>query len=300
MHDLIHHTRKDGTPYPVEECRIYQAFREGKPTDIDDEVLWRADGSGFPAEYRSNPIWQDGNLVGSVVTFFDITDRKKAEEALRESEEKFRSLTQSASDAIISADSTGKITSWNNGARQIFGYKEDEVVGKPLTILMPERYKDAHQKGADRFVSTGETKVIGKTVELEGLRKDGAQFPIELSISSWKTEKGIFFSAIIRDITKRKEVEETLKEAQKSSRAWLECSPVCTKKVDLDFNLQYMSNAGVLGLKIDDITQYYGKPYPFHFYPDSFKAPMSKNLKKVKETGGIIEQEAFVLDTEGH
>ena len=80
MHDLIHHTRKDGTPYPEEECCIYQAFREGKGTHVDDEVLWRADGTSFAAEYRSFPIFHEGETVGSVVSFVDITERKKAEE----------------------------------------------------------------------------------------------------------------------------------------------------------------------------------------------------------------------------
>ena len=74
MHDLIHHTRKDGTHYPVEECCIYQAFREGKGTHVDDEVFWRTDGTSFETEYRSFPIIRDGNTVGSVVSFVDIID----------------------------------------------------------------------------------------------------------------------------------------------------------------------------------------------------------------------------------
>ncbi len=82
MHDLIHHTRNDGTPYPMEECKIYQAFREGKTTSVDDEVFWRADGTSFPAEYWSHPMWKDGKTIGTVVTFVDITGRKKAEEEL--------------------------------------------------------------------------------------------------------------------------------------------------------------------------------------------------------------------------
>ncbi|MGR3303336.1 MAG: PAS domain S-box protein, partial [Candidatus Scalindua sp.] len=83
MHALIHHTRKDGTPYPEEECCIYQAFREGKGTHVDDEVLWRADGTGFAAEYRSFPIFREGETVGSVVSFVDITERKKAEKEIK-------------------------------------------------------------------------------------------------------------------------------------------------------------------------------------------------------------------------
>ncbi len=83
MHYLIHHTRKDGTPYPEEECCIYKAFRENKGTHVDDEVLWRADGTSFAAEYRSFPTIQKGKAIGSVVSFVDITERKKADEELK-------------------------------------------------------------------------------------------------------------------------------------------------------------------------------------------------------------------------
>ena len=79
-----------------------------------------------------------------------------------------------------------------------------------------------------------------------------------------------------------------LRESERKSRAWLEQSPVCTKIVDLDLNLQYMSSAGVQGLHIDDITSYYGKPYPFEFYPQSFRDQMVGNLNRVKKTGEII------------
>ncbi len=98
----------------------------------------------------------------------------------------------------------------------------------------------------------------------------------------------------------RNQIEVRLKDAEIKSRAWLEYSPVCTKIVDLDFNLKYMSSAGIKGLQIDDITQYYGKPYPFDFYPESFRNTMTKNLEKVRETGEVITQEAPVIDIEGN
>lgn len=89
-------------------------------------------------------------------------------------------------------------------------------------------------------------------------------------------------------------------ESESKSRLWLENSPVCTKIVDLDFNLQYMSSSGVKELKIKDITKFYGKPYPLDFYPDSFKIPMNANLRKAKETGETITQEASVIDVDGN
>lgn len=90
-----------------------------------------------------------------------------------------------------------------------------------------------------------------------------------------------------------------LEKSDERNRIWLENSPVCTKIIDLDFNLQFMSASGVRGLKIDDITKYYGKPYPLDFFPDSFKIPITSNLKKVKETGKTIIQEAPIVDVKG-
>ncbi len=83
MHDLVHHTRPNGEPYPVGECRIYQAFREHKGTHVDDEVMFCSDGKPFPAEYWSYPVDRDGELVGCVVTFVDISERRRIEEELR-------------------------------------------------------------------------------------------------------------------------------------------------------------------------------------------------------------------------
>jgi PAS domain S-box-containing protein len=102
VHELIHHTRPDGSPYPEEECRIYQAFRQGKGTHVDDEVLWRADGTSFPAEYWSYPIRRNGELIGSVVTFLDITERRQAEEALHKTSRALKVLG-SCNSALVRA-----------------------------------------------------------------------------------------------------------------------------------------------------------------------------------------------------
>lgn len=140
-----------------------------------------------------------------------MVERKRAEADLRDSEMRFRSVAQSAIDAIISSDDGGRICSWNRGAEIIFGYTEHEIIDKPLTILMPQRYREAHQRGLERVNSTGEARVIGKVVELYGLRKDGSEFPLELSLGTWTTEEGAFYAGIIRDITERKRAEEEIK-----------------------------------------------------------------------------------------
>ncbi len=138
----------------------------------------------------------------------DVTARARAEEALRMSEERFRSVTQSAHDAIISIDSAGAILSWNAGATAIFGYAEHEALGQPLTLIIPPRYHAAHAQGVARLIGGGASRVIGRPVELQGLRKDGTDVPVELSLATWTTTEGTFFSGIIRDITERKRAED--------------------------------------------------------------------------------------------
>ena len=169
----------------------------------DGEYRWLLD-DGVP-HYDSAQVF-----VGYIGHCLDITESKKAETALRESEELFRAVSHSANDAIITADSQGMIVKWNLGAVCLFGYTETEVIGRPLTILMPQRFRDQHRQGMIRVNASDEPHVMGRPVELVGLRKDGGQFPLELSLSQWRTAAGTFFTAVIRDITGRKAVEAQL------------------------------------------------------------------------------------------
>ncbi|MDA2914267.1 PAS domain S-box protein [Acidobacteriia bacterium AH_259_A11_L15] len=153
-------------------------------------------------------------LLLIVVTMVFVAGRErilKGEQSLRESEVKFGSVTQSSLDAIIAADSSGRIISWNKGAEATFGYREEEVLGQPLSLLMPERYREAHQRGLERLRSTGQTRIIGKRLELHGRRKNGSEFPLELLLGTWKTHDETFFSGFLRDITERQQAEERIR-----------------------------------------------------------------------------------------
>lgn len=165
-----------------------------------------------------NPEEMTATLRRAIAVRTLTVNAEHARLALRESEERFRSVVQSATDAIVLADHRGIIISWNASAERLFGYLEEEVLGQPLTMLMPDRYRKSHQGGIQRFHSTGTPHVIGKTVELCGLRKDGHEFPLELSLATWKSAQGTFFSGIIRDITERKRADEALRESQERFR----------------------------------------------------------------------------------
>jgi PAS domain S-box-containing protein len=159
-----------------------------------------------------------GKIVGSAIDKAQAESRQ-ARKAREESEEKFRAIVATALDAIISADARGNIIFWNQSAQDVFGYSPEEVLGEPLTLLMPASYRPAHQLGINQLSATGQSHVLGKTVELKGLRKDGSEFPLELSLTTWKIGEAPFYTGIIRDISARKLAEEEILYYQKTQSA---------------------------------------------------------------------------------
>ncbi len=155
--------------------------------------------------------WEE-TLISKKELQKEITERKKTEEALKESEERFRIMATTATDAIIIMDNNRNISYWNSAAEELFGYSIQEAIGKELHMLLaPEKYHDAFRKGLNEFRKTGEGGAVGKTLELEAVRKDGTEFPIELSMSSHQLKGHWHAVGIMRDITERKRMEEELK-----------------------------------------------------------------------------------------
>jgi two-component system cell cycle response regulator len=132
--------------------------------------------------------------------------------ALQSSEQKFRALAELASDAIVTIDHTGQIAFWNQSASRTFGYSAEEMLGEPLTRLMPDRYTAAHVAALGAFDPTRTSSVVNKTIELEGRRSDGREFPLELSVSTWNSGTKRFYTGIIRDISERKQLEAAVLE----------------------------------------------------------------------------------------
>jgi len=120
-------------------------------------------------------------------------------------------VIEHAADGIITINEQDLVESFNPAATRLFGYAAEEVIGKPLTLLLPERYREAYQRGLERVRLTGESRVIGKTIEVHGRRQDGREVPLEISLATWKTEVGTFYTCIVRDISERKQAEERLR-----------------------------------------------------------------------------------------
>jgi len=180
------------------------------PLKLDGKVIGLLGVANKSGGFTENDV-RMATAFGELASVALINSRSL--ESLEASEKRFRSITQTASDAIITINGQGKITYWNNAAKKIFDYSRDEICGEQITLIMPDRFRDAHQKGLNRVLSTGKSRLLGKTYEMVGLRKDGSEFPIELSISSWKTKDEPFFTGIVRDVTERKQMVEELKES---------------------------------------------------------------------------------------
>jgi diguanylate cyclase (GGDEF)-like protein/PAS domain S-box-containing protein len=182
-------------------------------------------------------------LVLSVASFLlarASVRRKQAEEALIESEEKFRTISTTATDAIVLLDSNGNIMDWNYSAERIFGYSKEEAIGKEIHLLLtPREYHDAYKRGFQRFRGSGEGPVIGNISEFVALKRDGTKFPIEISTSAICIKGKWHAVGIIRDISVRKNEEEKLLRARSELAALYKVSSAVNSTIELDrlFNI---------------------------------------------------------------
>jgi two-component system sensor histidine kinase/response regulator len=153
MHSIMHHTRRHGTPYPSDECRIYSALLRGEGSHADDEVVWRADGTSFPVEYRSFPVRENNCLIGAMVTFVDITERRRAQHALQQSEQMFRELAENIREIVFIVTPDPPRTAYISPAyEELFGRQCQELYDRAdawIDSVHPEdrrRVRDVFQQ----------------------------------------------------------------------------------------------------------------------------------------------------------
>ena len=204
---------------------------------VSGEITNKAkDGRLVPIAGTTSPILDEsGKTVGFLAVHQDITERKLSEEALRESEARTRLILETAIDGFIAIDSHSVITEWNPQAAQIFGWNREEAVGQNLAdLIIPESYRNAHRRGLEHYLATGEGPVLNQRIEITGLHRDGYIFPIELAIASIPSAGQSTFSAFVRNITERKLSEETLKRRNDYLAASSEIGRLVTSTLDLN------------------------------------------------------------------
>ena len=219
MHSIMHHTRPDGTPYPSDQCRIYLAFRRGEGSNVDDEVVWRADGTSFPVEYRSYPVRKNNLLVGAVVTFIDITERRRAQHALQQSAEMFRQLAENIREiSFIVTPNPPRMAYISPAYEEVFGRQCQELYHRADAWIDGVHPEDRHQVLG---VFEQSMQGVATAMEYRLIRPDGSvrwiharSFPVQDAQGKLGRIVGI-----AEDITDRKRALEEMEFAWAAAEA---------------------------------------------------------------------------------
>jgi diguanylate cyclase (GGDEF)-like protein/PAS domain S-box-containing protein len=189
-------------------ARLYEAFSVGR-ADAEFDVLVKG-GRVRRVLWSARKLMSEGQPYLLAVGF-DVTEAREGERRLRASEERFRAVSETAQDAIIMIDAAGRVTFWNRAAERIFGYTQEEAIGKNAhEWLIPARFREKSEAGMAKFSATDRGDVLGKTIELAAVRKDGMEIPVELSVAGMHLGAEWYAVAILRDITERKHAEEQM------------------------------------------------------------------------------------------
>ncbi len=239
MHDLIHRSHADPTACRAEECRIHQAFLSGERMHVEDEILWRTDGTSFAAEYWSYPIRRAGQVTGSVVTFLDVTERKLLDEKIRASELRFRRVFESGILAMGCWSLDGAITSANDALLRLLGYTREEMAAGLVNWrkLTPPEHGPLDEKALEEMRANG----VCTAYEKEYFDKRGNRVPVLLAsatLGEGVTDAGVFFAL---DLTERKKAEEDLRRSEERFRAFMDNSPAPAWITDMDGRILYLS-----------------------------------------------------------
>ena len=198
----------------IPDAQLRKALLSSRVADEGWRI--RKDGSRFWANGSIAAIRNGGgNVIGFAKVTRDLTERRRNEEALRESEVRTRLILDTALDAVMTINEHGIVKEWNPQAERIFGWRYDEAVGRRLSeLLIPPRYRTAHDNGLRHFVATEAGPLLNRRVEITAVRRDGSEFPVELSVVPYRVGEAWLFSGFVRDITERKRAEAALREAE--------------------------------------------------------------------------------------
>lgn len=220
-HATFHHTQKDGCPYPVEECPVHSALTNGCTNYADEEEFLRKGETPFPVEFTTAPIMEEGGTVGAVIVFRDITERKRAENALQESEQRFATTLASIGDAVISTDKEGKIAFMNGVAEELTGWTLQDALNLPAMRVFNIINEYTRKEVDDPITKVLENRaIVGLANHTSLIRSDGTEVAIDDSGAPIRDRNGEITGVVLvfRDISNRKKMEEALQESEAKYR----------------------------------------------------------------------------------
>jgi PAS domain S-box-containing protein len=255
----------------------------------------RPDGTQRWIHAQSFPMLDERGQVCRIAGIAqDITERKQIEEQLR----RYERIVASSNDMMALLDRDFVYLACNEAYASALGKNKQEVVGRTLPEVVGEGFfAEVVEPNAQRCLD-GEEVRFQYWLDFTG--SQGQHMDVAYSPYPGQGRPAEGFVVVIRDITEQKLAESNLRDSGRKLRAWLENSPVCSKVLGPDFDLQYMSSSGLRALGVDDLAQILGKPYPFDFFPESFGGPMLDGLERAKVTGKVVTTEAPMVDTKGN
>ncbi len=300
--ELIGRPFADLEIFPEEEIDLHkqkfvQTIENGKIKPYEARIIDNKGNIRWVLN-QSIAIMEEDKLNYLMVIGSDITEQKKADKKFKKSAERFRAVAESAVDAIVTTDDDGNIIFFNDSLMEIFGYDRDEMEGKSLTILMPERFKNNYLNELKKYKFSGKHRLMGKTSTTTGLRSNGTEFPFEMSLAAWKSGKKTYFTSIIRDITERKKYENALLESEKRYRHLFESVPIGIVIFSLDAGQVIDVNKSMLdltGYSLDEykkanIKEDFVNPEdPYKIYAELQEKGQARNFKiKMRRKDGSI------------
>lgn len=284
-------------PDDLDQCvaRWTHAFTTGEEYEVEYRFKRASDGAYRWHLGRARPLRDpQGKIIKWFGTCTDIHDHKVATQnllaaqselenqveirtkdlaltniALRTSEERYRSVVQAANAAIITADRHGIVRGWNSGAERMFGWLQEETIGQSLTLIIPLRYRQAHLAGLQKIANGAASHLVGTNTLLDGMRKDGSEFKLEMTLGSWQTDDGTWFTGVLMDVSERIGIEKALRNSEEHYRRLVETADEGIWSIDADHRTTFVNKKmaamlqcpieSMLGRRMDDFMDEDGR-----------------------------------------